>query len=86
MAENMPAIIAAAAKPFEGIGNLTVLNGAEGLNGMLGSVMAQAATFLPELMKGLSGAKLPKSELKTGESFTAASPTTNGAKATVEVD
>ena len=48
LAENMPAIIAAAAEPFSHVGQMTVLNGGEGVNKMLGGILAQAATtFLP---------------------------------------
>ena len=45
IAENLPAIIQAAASPFEHIGSFTVLNGAEGVTGALGQIIQQAGTL-----------------------------------------
>jgi uncharacterized membrane protein YqiK len=39
IAEQLPEIVAAAAESFKSIDNLVVLNGAEGMNGMLSQVM-----------------------------------------------
>ena len=49
LAENMPAIIAAAAEPFAHVGQLTVLNGGEGVNRMIGGILAQVGDYLPAL-------------------------------------
>jgi uncharacterized membrane protein YqiK len=45
IAENLPAIVAAAASPFEHVGNFTVLNGAEGVTGALAQIIQQAGTL-----------------------------------------
>jgi flotillin len=45
IAENLPAIVQAAASPFEHIGSFTVLNGAEGVTGALGQIIQQAGTL-----------------------------------------
>ncbi len=45
IAENLPAIVAAAASPFEKVGNFTVLNGAEGVTGALAQIIQQAGTL-----------------------------------------
>ena len=66
VAENLPAIVAAAAKPFESVGNLTVLNGADGMNGMLGSIMTNVGTFLPTVMSALK-ANNPAEQQVAGE-------------------
>ncbi len=49
----MPAIIAAAAEPFAHVGQLTVLNGGEGVNKMLGGILAQVGDYLPALRSAL---------------------------------
>ncbi len=54
LAENMPQIIAAAAAPFGHVDQLTVLNGAEGLNGMIAGIIGQVGTLLPMLTNALS--------------------------------
>jgi len=64
LAENWPAIVEAAAKPFGGIDQLIVLNGAEGLS----DVLAQA------LSQGVAGLTLARS-LLSGSSKTNDSPT-----------
>ena len=53
LAENMPAIIAAAAEPFSHVGQMTVLNGGDGVNRMLGGILAQAGGYLPSLASAL---------------------------------
>jgi uncharacterized membrane protein YqiK len=53
LAENMPAIVAAAAEPFGHVDQLTVLNGADGLNSMVGGIITQAGSFLPRLSSAL---------------------------------
>ena len=45
IAENLPAIVAAAASPFEHVGSFTVLNGAEGVTGALAQIIQQAGTL-----------------------------------------
>jgi len=57
LAENMPAIVAAAAEPFAHVGQLTVLNGGEGLNSMVGGILSQVGNFLPSLASALRGGK-----------------------------
>jgi uncharacterized membrane protein YqiK len=45
IAEQLPAIVAAAAKPFEHIGQFTVLNGAQGVTGALAEIIQQAGAL-----------------------------------------
>jgi uncharacterized membrane protein YqiK len=45
IAENLPAIVTAAAAPFEHIGNFTVLNGAEGVTGAIAQIIQQAGAL-----------------------------------------
>lgn len=45
IAEKLPEIVAAAAAPFEHIGQFTVLNGAEGLTGALAEIIQQAGAL-----------------------------------------
>jgi len=59
IAENMPAIVSAAAEPFSRIGQLTVLNGGEGLNSMVGGILSQVGSFLPSLASALRGKETP---------------------------
>jgi uncharacterized membrane protein YqiK len=57
IAENLPAIVQAAASPFEHVGQFTVLNGAEGVTGALAQIIQQAGalaglarhTLMPEM-------------------------------------
>jgi flotillin len=51
IAEKLPEIVRAAAESFKGIDNLVVLNGAEGMNGMMSQVMGAGLTVLPALQK-----------------------------------
>jgi flotillin len=57
LAENMPAIIAAAAEPFSHVGQMTVLNGGEGVNRMLGGILAQVGDYLPALRSALKNGR-----------------------------
>lgn len=52
IAEQLPAIVAAAAQQYNNVGNLTVLDGAEGLNRGLLSTVGIASAIMP-LAKGL---------------------------------
>jgi uncharacterized membrane protein YqiK len=45
IADKLPEIVAAAASPFEHIGQFTVLNGAEGVTGALAEIIQQAAAL-----------------------------------------
>ena len=45
IAENLPEIVEAAARPFEHVGTFTVLNGAEGVTGALAQIIQQAGTL-----------------------------------------
>ncbi len=62
MAERMPEIVRAAAEPFAHVGQLTVLNGAEGLNGMVGGIIAQVGTLLPQLTGALGRTGQPAAD------------------------
>ncbi len=53
LAENMPGIVAAAAEPFGHVGQLTVLNGGDGINEMVGGILAQVGSYLPALTESL---------------------------------
>ncbi|NVM99636.1 flotillin domain-containing protein, partial [Arthrobacter sp. SDTb3-6] len=53
LAENMPSIVAAAAEPFGHVGQLTVLNGGDGVNEMVGGILAQVGGYLPALTESL---------------------------------
>lgn len=64
LAERMPEIVRAAAEPFAHVGQLTVLNGAEGLNSMVSSILAQVGTLLPQLAAAL-GKNQPPSTTAT---------------------
>ena len=45
IAEHLPAIVQAAASPFEHVGSFTVLNGAEGVTGALAQIIQQAGAL-----------------------------------------
>jgi flotillin len=62
LAENMPSIVQAAAEPFAHVDQLTVLNGGEGLNNMVGGILAQVGQFLPALSNALKNGKTPDSK------------------------
>jgi flotillin len=61
VAENLPAIVEAAAKAFQGADNLTILNGAQGVSEILTQVIAQAGPVL-ELARGGGLTKITKAE------------------------
>src|SRR5919201_841137 len=48
VAERLPEIVRAAAEPLGKIQNLTVLDGASGVTGVIGEVLGQVATILPD--------------------------------------
>src|SRR5262249_53996285 len=64
IAERLPEIVAAAASPFEHVGNFTVLNGAQGVTSALAEIIQQAGaltgmarqSLLPAL-QGVNGAQ-----------------------------
>ncbi|MBT8161603.1 MULTISPECIES: flotillin family protein [Arthrobacter] len=64
LAENMPAIVAAAAEPFAHVDQLTVLNGGEGLNSMVGGILSQVGSFLPSITGALKNGKVPPTHPK----------------------
>ena len=49
IAEKLPAIVGEAAKAFGNIGNLTVLNGAEGMGQLFTQVLGMGAAAIPML-------------------------------------
>src|ERR1700693_747060 len=55
IAELLPQIVAEAARPFANIKDLLVLNGGEGLNGMLTGTVASVVALLPRLRGALNG-------------------------------
>jgi hypothetical protein len=55
LAEQWPAIVEAAAKPFGGIDQLIVLNGAQGLSEVLAQALSQGVTGLRLARNLLSG-------------------------------
>ncbi len=57
MAERMPELVAAAARSFEHVDNLNVLNGAQGMAEMLTQVMAQGATGMQVVRQMLDGVR-----------------------------
>src|SRR5262249_27039784 len=68
IAENLPAIVEAAAKAFGGVDNMTVLNGAEGMNQLLSQVLSMGAAAAP-LIHGVlrSGSATPPPQNGHGE-------------------
>jgi flotillin len=54
VAEQLPEIVRAAAESFRGIDNLTVLNGADGMNDMVTKVMGMGASAIPMFRSMLS--------------------------------
>lgn len=51
IAEKLPEIVRAASESFRGIDHLVVLNGAEGMSGMMSQVMGAGLTVLPAMRK-----------------------------------
>jgi uncharacterized membrane protein YqiK len=84
IAENLPAIVQAAASPFEHVGTFTVLNGAEGVTGALAQIIQQAGalaglareTLLPGVMPNTHGSNGASSN---GKAAAAATPVTSAA-------
>src|SRR5690242_11259883 len=70
IAENLPAIVQAAASPFEHVGSFTVLNGAEGVTGALAQIIQQAGALSGMAREAL----MPKPASLNGHA-----PSTNGA-------
>jgi flotillin len=54
VAENLPEIVGEAAKAFGNIGQLTVLNGAEGIGQLFSQVLGMGATAIP-MIRGMLG-------------------------------
>lgn len=52
IAEQLPQIVGEAAKAFSSIGQLTVLNGAEGIGELFSQVLGMGATAIP-MLRGL---------------------------------
>jgi uncharacterized membrane protein YqiK len=67
IAEQLPEIVAAAAAPFEHVGQFTVLNGAEGVTGALAQIIQQAGaltalareSLMPAVTSGLTDGAAP---------------------------
>jgi uncharacterized membrane protein YqiK len=57
LTERMPELVAAAAKSFEAVDNMTVLNGAQGLSEMMTQLMAQGASGMQIAGRILSEAR-----------------------------
>ena len=81
LAERMPEIVRAAAEPFAHVGQLTVLNGAEGLNSMVGSIIAQVGTLLPQLASALGKSQPPSNPASTAATRPLQQATQNGPNA-----
>lgn len=54
VAENLPAIVAELVKPWGYVGDVTVVNGAEGFNSMVTSGLAQLGAILPQIRTALA--------------------------------
>ena len=50
----MPSVVDAAASSYDNVGQLTVLNGAEGMSQMVVGALGQLEQVLPSLLKGLN--------------------------------
>jgi uncharacterized membrane protein YqiK len=83
IAENLPAIVAAAASPFEHVGSFTVLNGAEGVTGALAQIIQQAGALTTMARESLMPAIGPRSHVSesNGKSAPAVEPVKAGAAA-----
>ena len=81
LAERKPEIARAAAEPFAHVGQLTVLNGAEGLNSMVGSIIAQVGTLLPQLASALGKNQPPSGQASTNATPSLQQATRNGPNA-----
>lgn len=67
LAENWPAIVEAAAKPFGAIDQLIVLNGAQGLSDALAQALSQGVAGLQMARSLLSGAAVGGNDESTGD-------------------
>lgn len=67
VAENLPEIVAAAAKPFEHVGQFTVLNGAQGVTSALAEIIQQAGTLTSMARESLLPALKPEAAATNGE-------------------
>ena len=81
LAERKPEIVRAAAEPFAHVGQLTVLNGAEGLNSMVGSIIAQVGTLLPQLASAFGKSQPPSNPASTAATRPLQQATRNGPNA-----
>jgi flotillin len=81
IAENLPAIVQAAASPFEHVGSFTVLNGAEGVTGALAQIIQQAGALTTMARESLMPAMAPRSHVSesNGKSAPAVEPVKAGA-------
>jgi flotillin len=81
IAENLPAIVQAAASPFEHVGSFTVLNGAEGVTGALAQIIQQAGALTTMARESLMPAVAPRSHVSesNGKSAPTAEPVKAGA-------
>ncbi len=82
IAENLPAIVAAAAAPFAHVGTFTVLNGAEGVTGALAQIIQQAGALAGMARETLMPAALPRGahrETTNGKGGSAREPGRAGA-------
>jgi flotillin len=78
LAEQMPALVANAARAFDGVDNLTVLNGAQGISEILTQLLAQGGAGMAVVRQMLDGARAA-----TGKG--ARQPAANGDAAAPEV-
>ncbi|WP_067706421.1 flotillin family protein [Nocardia yamanashiensis] len=67
VAEHLPEIVAAAAKPFEHVGQFTVLNGAQGVTSALAEIIQQAGTLTSMARESLLPALKPEAAAANGE-------------------
>jgi uncharacterized membrane protein YqiK len=80
IAENLPAIVQAAASPFEHVGNFTVLNGAEGVTGALAQIIQQAGALSNMARETL----MTPSKSSVNGSANGKAPSANGATPTAK--
>jgi hypothetical protein len=78
LAEQWPAIVEAAAKPFGNIDNLTVLNGASGLSEALASALSQGVAGLGLARQLLASGTRPEPGEDGDEKPAIAAPKRNG--------
>jgi hypothetical protein len=80
IAENLPAIVQAAASPFEHVGTFTVLNGAEGVTGALAQIIQQAGALSSMAREALT----PKAGSLNGRASSTNGTNSNGKRAKVD--